>query len=191
MSKHTVWVFTTLGIILSLLLVACGGAQPETQTTEETAEEAVEETAAEEPAEEAAEETATEEEEAAPAEEASYLERAEAGEFEGTKVEIFSVWVDEDGEGFEAAMAPFAERTGIEIAHDASSDFETLITVRVEGDDAPDIAVFPQPGLMTIFAREGQLVPLDFIDQEQLSENYIQSWIDLGTVDGQLYGVFY
>ncbi|HYF65991.1 MAG TPA: ABC transporter substrate-binding protein, partial [Herpetosiphonaceae bacterium] len=69
---------------------------------------------------------------------------------------------------------------------------ETLITVRVEGNDAPDIAGFPQPGLMASFARQGKLVSLDsFIDQDQFKQDYIQSWLDLGAVDGTPYGVFF
>jgi alpha-glucoside transport system substrate-binding protein len=120
-----------------------------------------------------------------------YLARARAGEFTGTEVNIFGVYTAEDADRFEAGMVPFEQATGIDVQFEGSADFETLITVRVEGGDPPDIAQFSQPGLMAQFA-DGDLVPLDsFMNVDQLKKDYIQSWIDLGTVDGTLYGVFY
>ena len=67
------------------------------------------------------------------------------------------------GEGeqiIEEILEPFTKETGIKVVYEASSDFATLLPVRVESGNAPDIAMFPQPGLMADFAREGQLVPL-------------------------------
>lgn len=120
------------------------------------------------------------------------LAQAEAGEFKGKSVSIFGVWVDEDETRFKDTLAAFSKRTGIEIKYEGSREFETLITVRVEANDAPDIANFPQPGLMASFAREGKLVELNtFMDEAQLKNDYIQSWIDLGSVDGKLYGAFF
>jgi alpha-glucoside transport system substrate-binding protein len=62
----------------------------------------------------------------------------------------------------------------------------------VEGGDAPDIAIFPQPGLMARFARDGALVDLGtFMDTAQLEESYIPAWLELATVDDQLSGIFF
>jgi alpha-glucoside transport system substrate-binding protein len=120
------------------------------------------------------------------------LEQAMAGAFEGTEVSVFTVWVEAEGESFQAVLDSFSEQTGIEVIHEGSPDFSTLITVRVEAGDAPDLAVFPQPGLMASLARDGAVVDLgQFMDMEQLQADYIQSWIDLGTVDGQLAGIFF
>ncbi len=121
-----------------------------------------------------------------------FLERAEAGEFAGTEVTIFGKWTEAEGENFVNTLAAFAERTGIEIKYEGSAEFETLITVRVEGGDAPDIAGFPQPGLMAEFVRSGDIVDLgSFVNTDKLSSEFSSAWINLGTVDGQLSGVFY
>jgi alpha-glucoside transport system substrate-binding protein len=120
------------------------------------------------------------------------LEQAIAGEFEGTEVSVFTVWVEAEGESFQAVLDSFTEQTGINVVHEGSVDFSTLITVRVEAGDAPDLAVFPQPGLMASLARDGAIVNLEpFMDMEQLHSDYIDSWIDLGTVDGQFSGIFF
>lgn len=167
-------------LLLLLLAAACGGAETEPVDTgaEDGGETAVTETGGEE--------TAVEE---GPG---TYLARAEAGEFSGEKVIMFGVWVDEDQRSFDAAVAPFEERTGIDVEFEGSSDFETLIQVRVEGGDPPDIAVFPQPGLMANLSRAGHIVDhSQILDTDQLNEDFIQSWIDLATVDGKLSGVWY
>jgi len=107
-------------------------------------------------------------------------------------VTIFGAFVDVDAERFEASMKPFEERTGIDVQYEGSGDFESLITVRVEGGDAPDIAAFPQPGLMADFARNGDLVDLNtFMDRDYLEGQYIDAWLDLATVDDMMAGVWY
>ncbi|MFQ3612613.1 MAG: ABC transporter substrate-binding protein [Cyanobacteriota bacterium] len=110
----------------------------------------------------------------------------------GQRVTIFGAFVEEDARRFEASMRPFEERTGIQVDYEGSGDFETLITVRMEGGDPPDIIAFPQPGLMMEYAREGRLVDLsEVIDSQQLSQGYRSFWLDLGTVDDTLVGVWY
>ena len=122
----------------------------------------------------------------------SELEQAMNGDFDGSEVSIMTVWTDEEGDKFQAVLDAFNEATGITVVNEGTNDFETLITVRVEGGNAPDMAVFPQPTLMGSFVEDGAIVDLaDVLNMDELQENYIQSWIDLGTVDGQLSGVFY
>lgn len=121
-----------------------------------------------------------------------HLARAEAGEFEGTEVEILAQWVDAEEEKFAGALAGFAERTGIEINFEGITDYETVLTTRVDGGNAPDLAQVAQPGLMQTFASEGNLVALDdWMNTDQLAEDYIDSFIDLASYDGSLYGVYY
>ena len=107
-------------------------------------------------------------------------------------VTVLGVVVGEQQDKLEAALAPFEEKTGIEVIYEGTDAFATLLPVRVESGDAPDVAMFPQPGLMRDFAQSGQLVPIsDFMDGENLAEAYSQDWLDLGSVDDELYGVWY
>lgn len=107
-------------------------------------------------------------------------------------VTVLGVIVGEQQEKLEQAIAPFEEATGIDVVYEGTDAFATLLPVRVDSGNAPDIAMFPQPGLMADFAREGRLVALDeFLGAEQLSEAYPDDWISLGTIDEQIYGVWY
>ncbi|MEO0540946.1 MAG: ABC transporter substrate-binding protein, partial [Cyanobacteria bacterium P01_A01_bin.105] len=86
----------------------------------------------------------------------------------------------------EEALAPLTDATGIEIIYEGTDAFATVLPIRVEGGDPPDIALFPQPGLMADLARSGDMVPLEL----DLGAAYAADWIDLGSVDETLYGVW-
>ena len=121
-----------------------------------------------------------------------HLNRALAGEFDGTEVEILGQWVEAESDGFKAALAELEEASGITINYEGVTDYETVLTVRVDGGNAPDLAQVAQPGLMRTFASEGQLVPIsDWMNTDQLSTDYISSFVDLASYEGDVYGVFY
>lgn len=110
----------------------------------------------------------------------------------GTEVQIFGAYVDEDASRFRDAMEPFIEQTGIRVDYEGSGDFESLITVRAEGGDAPDIAAFPQPGLMEDLYDQGHVEDVsEWFGMDYLEEQYDQDWIDMSTIDGDVAGVWY
>ena len=107
-------------------------------------------------------------------------------------VTIMGVIAGEEWEKLEKALAPFEEATGIEVIYEGTDAFATLLPIRVDSGNPPDIALFPQPGLMADLAREGKLTPITtFIDEPTLKAAYAQSWLDLGAVEGALYGVWF
>ncbi|NDJ52185.1 MAG: carbohydrate ABC transporter substrate-binding protein [Chloroflexi bacterium] len=111
---------------------------------------------------------------------------------EDLTVTVFGAFVDVDAERFEATVLPFEEETGIDIVYEGSGDFESLITVRVEGGDPPDLAAFPQPGLLADFVSQGEIVDVtSFLERSYLEEQYIESWLDLATMDGIMAGVWH
>jgi alpha-glucoside transport system substrate-binding protein len=127
----------------------------------------------------------------APGEEEQPAEE-EPAEEEEKVVTIFGAFVDEDARRFEASMEPFEEETGIEVEYEGSGDFETLILVRLEGNDPPDIAAHPQPGLLQNFVEQGHVIDLnDWFEEDYLQQQYQQSWLDLATMDDQMSGVWY
>lgn len=110
----------------------------------------------------------------------------------GRTVNVFGAFVDDDAENFEASMEHFEEQTGIEVDYEGSGDFESLISVRTEGGDPPDIAAFAQPGLMYDMVERGHIEDLsEWFDQDYLEEQYDESWLEMGTYEGQLAGVWY
>ena len=115
-----------------------------------------------------------------------------ASESADKTVTILGVIVGEQQEKLEEALKPFEEETGIDVIYEGTDSFATLLPVRVESGDAPDIAMFPQPGLMTSFAEAGQMVPVtEFMDEATLSEAYPETWLSLASVDDSIYGIWY
>jgi alpha-glucoside transport system substrate-binding protein len=115
----------------------------------------------------------------------------EGPEMEAAEVTIFTAAGEEQLRVFEENFIGFEERSGIDVLFEGSPDFETLARVRSEAGDPYDILNFPQPGLMADFAREGFLVDLGFIPRAELEAAYSPSWLDLGSVDGRVYGVWH
>jgi alpha-glucoside transport system substrate-binding protein len=109
----------------------------------------------------------------------------------GKVVTVFGAFVDEEARRFEEAIKSFEDSTGIDVRYEGSSEFETLISVRVEGGNPPDIAALPQPGLMKNFASQGKLVPMWSSLEKVIDTNYAGVWKDLGSYDGTPYGVFH
>ena len=110
----------------------------------------------------------------------------------GSTVNVFGAFVDVDAERFDASMAPFEEQTGIDIVYEGSGDFESLVVIRAEGGDPPDIAAFPQPGLMADMVRRGFIVDLsESFSMDYLQQQYSDAWIDLSRVDDTIAGVWY
>ncbi|EXX87826.1 ABC transporter substrate-binding protein, partial [Paenibacillus darwinianus] len=112
-------------------------------------------------------------------------EQAMNGDFKGKKVTMFGPFADADEVKFNESIKAFEEKTGIDIAYEGSKEFEATIAVRVNGGNAPDIADFPQPGLLKGFVKDGKVVDVkSFLSDEYLNKQYAQSWLDMGTMAG-------
>ena len=116
----------------------------------------------------------------------------------GQQLTILGPWLGPDQELFESVLAYFEEATGADVAYVGSDGFETQIRIDTEAGSAPNIAVFPQPGLAADLATLGFLTPLAEGTADWMTENYAagQSWVDLGTYAGadgadSMYGFFY
>ena len=94
-------------------------------------------------------------------------------------------FVDADAVKINATMKDFTDKTGIIIDYAGTKQFEAIISAEVDGNNAPDIADFPQPGLLANFAKAGKVIDLtDKLDQAALKANYTQSWLDMATMAG-------
>jgi alpha-glucoside transport system substrate-binding protein len=114
-----------------------------------------------------------------------YLERALAGEFTGKELTVDGPFTDADEVKFEQSYKPFEELTGIRINYIGNKEFEGTIGIRVDAGDAPDVADFPQPGLLGTIARTGAVMNVtDFIPESWLEEQYNPSWLQMAKVNG-------
>ncbi|MBC7228410.1 MAG: carbohydrate ABC transporter substrate-binding protein [Thermoflexales bacterium] len=107
-------------------------------------------------------------------------------------ITVLGVWGGDERVAFQDAVAPFSQQTGIGVAFEGTRDLAAVLTTRVEAGNPPDIAILPNPGQLYELAAAGHLVPLDsFMDVNQIVADYGQSWVDLGSYEGHLYGIFY
>lgn len=114
------------------------------------------------------------------------LTDALAGKYKGAVVTAFGAFADADEVKFNENVRPFEELTGIDIQYESSKQFEATIATRVDAGNTPDIADFPQPGLLGNFAGAGKLIDLGtYLSPEYMQGQYLQSWIDMGTKPGK------
>ena len=105
-------------------------------------------------------------------------------------VEIVFGFGGDQSKGFQQALAKFQQDSGIKIKFtEASQSFDTLIRTRVRANNLPDIALFPQPGILKDFVKQGKMTDLGTqLDVEKLKADYVPGTLDAGVVDGKYYG---
>ncbi|MFK7876165.1 MAG: ABC transporter substrate-binding protein [Paracoccaceae bacterium] len=129
----------------------------------------------------------------------SYTDWADsAPDLSGQTVTVGGPWLSPEDGFFNNVLAYFEAATGADVIYTGSDSFEQQIVIDAEAGSAPNIAIFPQPGLASVMAAKGQLTPLGSGVADWVADNYAagQSWVDLGTYadqngDPQMYGFFY
>jgi alpha-glucoside transport system substrate-binding protein len=105
------------------------------------------------------------------------------------KVTILGAYGGDEQANFEKALAPFEEKTGIQIEYTSDTDFTTTIKTRVAAGDAPDIAFFPQPGGLLELARSGDVQPIDtFLDVGSLEKTLVPGLLESARLTGDPVG---
>src|SRR4030042_4665099 len=113
------------------------------------------------------------------------LSDAYAGKLKGTGVTMSGPFTDNDAVKFNESVREFEARTGIDIQYEGSKEFEASISIRLNGGNPPDVVDFPQPGLLANFVKTGKAIDLSkVLDMAKVKANYIQSWLDMGTMSG-------
>lgn len=107
-------------------------------------------------------------------------------------VSVMAIWSGAEQESFQAVLDGFTEANpDVTVTYTSGGDqLPTVLSTAVQGGNPPDIALLGQPGLVSDFASQGALQPLDFA-MSDIESNFGQSVIDLGTVDGTLYGFLF
>jgi alpha-glucoside transport system substrate-binding protein len=104
-------------------------------------------------------------------------------------IEVMYAFSGGQEEGFKAEVEAWAEENGYTVNFSQTGNFNQLINTRVQGNDAPDVALFPQPGIMVEMADQGLLADLsDIVDSGEL-EQHVQGVLETGQVDGTQYAV--
>lgn len=107
-------------------------------------------------------------------------------------VSVMGLWSGPEFDSFDTIMSTWEADTGGTVDWTGARDLTAELTKQIEAGTPPDIAVLPNVGLMHELAADGRLVPLPTVlDGDQLQADYSPAWLDLGSHDGELYGIFY
>ncbi|MGL5809762.1 MAG: ABC transporter substrate-binding protein, partial [Nocardioides sp.] len=110
------------------------------------------------------------------------------GDLTGETVAVYTSIVDTQGETHRKSYELFTECTGAKVAYEGSKEFEAQLPVRIQGDNLPDIAYLPQPGLLSTIVRDsGAVVEPPQSVSENVDEFFDEAWKTYGTVDGTFY----
>ncbi|HBY94236.1 MAG TPA: ABC transporter substrate-binding protein, partial [Chloroflexi bacterium] len=116
---------------------------------------------------------------------------AAGGKTLGGSVSVLGTWGGSEQDSFLAMVKPFEDATGTKVEYEGTRDLNAVLTTRVQGGNPPDLAGLPGPGQMAEFAQQGKLVDLSgVLDMDSFKQEYAQSWIDLGTSNDILAGIF-
>lgn len=103
-------------------------------------------------------------------------------------VTVVAMWVGREQDSFLAVLDEFTNRTGISITYEQSTNISDRLLNCTASGTCPEVAVLPNPGLMSELVGQGALVPLAPIVTE-FDIYYTTTWRSLSSVGGALYGV--
>ncbi|MFT2112578.1 ABC transporter substrate-binding protein [Marinomonas sp. 2405UD68-3] len=119
-------------------------------------------------------------------------------DLKGEKVSVFGPWLGSEKEHFDNVIAYFEAATGAEVEYAGSDSFEQQIVIDAQAGSAPNVSIFPQPGLASDLAAKGFVAALGDDVKQGVVTDYAagQSWVDLATFkdskgEKNFYGVFY
>ena len=116
--------------------------------------------------------------------------QAAAKTLEGVSLEVAAKWTGEEQKNFEQVLKAFSDKTGAKVTYASTGeDTGAYLGPRIQGGSPPDVAILPQPGLVQQYADQKALKPLTADVTKEIDANYTPYWKELGSADGQVYGV--
>jgi alpha-glucoside transport system substrate-binding protein len=105
----------------------------------------------------------------------------------GKTVTIFTSILEPELTTLQTAWGDFTKCTGVKIKIEGSNQFEALLPVRVKGNNAPDLAFIPQPGLLAKLVETGKVKVAPKAVVANVDKYWSKSWKAYGTVKGKFY----
>lgn len=110
------------------------------------------------------------------------------GDLTGKTVTLYTSIVQPEDKPYIEAFKEWEKCTGATVQYDGNKDFEAQVTVRVSSGNPPDIALFPQPGLLKqVVESSGAVKPAPKMVEENVDKYFGAVWKGYGTVNGVFY----
>ena len=111
----------------------------------------------------------------------------DAGKADGV-VTIYGTISDTEADLLQQSWADWEKKNNIQIKYEASKEFETQISIRAQGGNAPDLAIFPQPGLLGDLASRDLIQPAPPGVAANVKKYWSSDWAKYATTNDVLYG---
>ncbi|GGK90756.1 alpha-glucoside ABC transporter substrate-binding protein [Salinibacterium xinjiangense] len=111
----------------------------------------------------------------------------DAGDADGV-VTIYGTIQDTEADLLNKSWAAWEKESGIDIQYEGSKEFEAQIGTRAQGGTAPDLAIFPQPGLLGDLASRDLVQPAPEGVASNVSEFWGEDWAGYASTGDTLYG---
>jgi ABC-type glycerol-3-phosphate transport system substrate-binding protein len=108
------------------------------------------------------------------------------------KLSMVGIWTGPEQKSFEAVIAGFNKLyPKVSVNYTSTgNNTPTILGTAIAGGKPPDLAAIGQPALVRQFAERKALKPISFA-KPVVSKNLGPTGVALGTVNGQLYGLFF
>jgi alpha-glucoside transport system substrate-binding protein len=107
--------------------------------------------------------------------------------YSGKTVTMYASIVAPESDSLQKSWAEFSSCTGIKIQYEGNNDFESQLPVRVQGGNAPDLAIIPQPGLLAQMVKTGKVAKPDSVVNANEDKYWSKVWKTYATVNGTFY----
>jgi alpha-glucoside transport system substrate-binding protein len=87
-----------------------------------------------------------------------------------------------------ASWDAWAKSNGITINYTGDGNFTSNIATKIQGNDLPDIGMFPQPGLLAAAIGTGKVVKVNSDTENNVKNNFSSDWQGYVTSNGDMYG---
>ncbi len=106
-------------------------------------------------------------------------------------VSIMGAFTDAQAAAFQADLDEWSKESGITVKYDGNTDFQTAVVARATAGNPPDIAIYPQPGVLK--SQTNTLFPLEDlgIDVESIISDEANGLGTIAQEDGQTFGLPY
>jgi alpha-glucoside transport system substrate-binding protein len=107
----------------------------------------------------------------------------------GTASLLHGITGPEEIAALQQAIDAFQDATGSTIEVESSPDFETVILTRVEGGNPPDVAFYPQPGMLERLLDDTLSLEEAGVDVGGIRNDLVPGMLEAGTFNDTEYGV--
>ena len=117
---------------------------------------------------------------------------AVTADLSGVTLQVSASWSGTEQANFEKVLDLFEQETGATVNYTSFGDnASTVLGTQIEGGNPPDVALVSQPALLEQFVTNGHAQALSEDTLAAVQQNYAPDWLDLATVDGTTYGVWF